>query len=86
MRSRLFVFGCFADDPQGVLAAVHNFAHVGIKLRSDRNLGICPQFCGKLRIAPFANSEGGDARDSLHDTKHLGIWHEASLTEAARRT
>lgn len=85
MGSKLLVFRCLADDPQGVLAAVHNFAHVGIELRSDRSPSICPRLCGKLRIAPFANSEGGDAIDSLHDTKQLGIWHKASLTEATWR-
>ena len=85
-RNRLLVFGCFAHDAQGVLTAVHDLAYVGIKLRPDRSSSICPQFCRELCIAPFANSEGGNILNTLHEAKHLGIWHEASLTEAERRT
>jgi len=78
MRSEpLFVFRGFADDPQGVLTAVHRLALVRLKLlvnggyiwRSERGYG------AKLHIAVLANAK---LRRFTDDPK-FSLCHTPSL-------
>jgi len=48
----LFIFGGFAHDSQGILAAVQRFAFVGLELRRNT---VTPE----LSVAPFAHADGG---------------------------
>jgi hypothetical protein len=81
--SRLLIFGCFADDTQGVLAAVYQFADMLIKLSVYRLCGILDgKFSAagdlELLIAIQANPQIGSAPDSLDDSQ-FALWHEYSL-------
>jgi hypothetical protein len=69
MRNELLVFGCFAHDPQGVLAAIYWLALVGIKLRLNIDTL-------KLSVAPFADGEG--RRGWLYDPQ-FALLHDCSL-------
>jgi hypothetical protein len=73
MRNNLLVFGRFADDPQGVLAAVHRLARMGV------------EFCLKigtleLSVAPFADTK------SIFNNSQFALRHDCSLAQAAGRT
>jgi hypothetical protein len=70
MRDRLFVFGSFADYPQGILAAVNGLTDMSIKC--DFNFDVVP---AKLRTAPFTDSEDG----LLLDDSQFALRHENSL-------
>jgi hypothetical protein len=85
MRSEpLFIFRGFADDSEGVLAAVHRLALVRLKLllnggqiwRSERG------YCAKLHIAVLANAKLGrftdDPKFSLFHTPSLRPRHYGS--------
>ena len=71
---RLLAFGRFADDPQGILAAVQRLAIVSVERRP--NLGIRP---AKLRTTAFAYGESG----ILFDDPQFALWHENSLAANA---
>jgi len=71
---RLFAFGSFAHDPQGVLAAVQRLAIVGIELRL--NLAVCTT---KLRATTLADGESG----ILFDDPQFAFCHEYSLAPNA---
>jgi hypothetical protein len=72
--SRLLIFGSFAYDPQGVLAAVDRLAIVSIECGLNR--GIRP---AKLRTATFTDGKGGIP---FHDSE-FALWHEDSLAPNA---
>jgi hypothetical protein len=74
MRNSLFAFGCLADDPQRVLAAVYGLAPVGIE--RSLNLGVCP---AKLGATAFAHGNGGIL---FHDPQST-LCHEYSLAPNA---
>ena len=71
----LFAFRSFAHDPQGVLAAVHGLALVGVEL--CLNIGIL-----ELRVAPFAYADG--RRGLFHDPQ-FALCHDCSLAHPAGR-
>ena len=71
----LLVFRSFADDPQGVLAAVYGLALMGVKL--CLNIGIL-----ELSVAPFAYADGW--RALLYDSQ-FALLHECSLAHLAGR-
>jgi len=71
---QLLIFRRFSDDPQGVLAAVHRIAFVGIKLCLNiRSL--------ELSIASFTNAKG---RALFYDSQFT--LHNFSLSHSAGRT
>ena len=70
--NRLFVFGRFTHDSQGVLAAVYRLALVGIKLRL--NIGIL-----ELSVAAFA-----DAKTLFHDPQ-FALPHDFSPAHLGAR-
>jgi hypothetical protein len=65
----LFVLGSFADDPQGILAAIYWLALVGVKLCQN----IAPLERG---VAPFADGNGWR---SLLYKPELAFSHTQSL-------
>lgn len=73
------VFGRFACDPQGVLAAIHRFALVDIELFLDSRLRI-PHIgvSHELRIAAFTDSKYRNVPDSFYDPKSA-FSHNRSL-------
>ena len=84
MRSKLFVLGCFTHDSQGVLAAIHELALVGVELlldagfnrRSERGHG------AKLHVAILADAE---LRRFSHDPK-FSLFHDPSLRRPPNRS
>ncbi|MGC2851386.1 MAG: hypothetical protein WB556_15480 [Candidatus Acidiferrum sp.] len=75
MPNRLFIFGCFAHDSQRILAAVGQFALVGIEL--------CLKVIAlELGIASFAYADG--RRTLLYDPQ-FAFWHVQSLAHLAGR-
>ena len=75
MRAELLIRSCFADDPQGVLAAICHLALVGIKRRL--NLVLCS---AKLRVAAFADAE--QRRGALYYSE-FPLFHDCSLAHLA---
>jgi hypothetical protein len=79
----LFAFGGLTHDPQGVLAAVHRLARVGIELVANA----C-QACvfidhrfncyRELRVAAFTHSEHRNTSGPFYDSE-LTLWHVQSL-------
>ncbi len=69
MKNRLFIFGRFAHDSQGILAAVGQFALMNIEL--CLNIGIL-----KLSVAPFADANGW--RSLLYNPQ-FALRHDCSL-------
>ncbi len=75
---RLLVFCGFAHDPQGVLAAVHRFALMGIE--PCLNIRIRNKQVGlELRIATFADSD--EWRGAFHDPQ-LALGHVQSVAHS----
>ena len=72
----LFVFGCFADDSEGVLTAINRLA--GVSVECGLNLGIR---AAKLRAATFTD---GEFRVLL-DSPQFALWHGSSLAQFAER-
>jgi hypothetical protein len=77
MMSKLFILGCFANDPQRILATVCRFAFVGIKCGFNGLFGVC----SKLRVATLAYAEYRHVL--FHDPQFAG-WHDTSLAHLAR--
>ncbi len=75
MENRLFIVGCFAHDSQGILAAVGQFALMGIELY----LNI---IAFELGVAAFTYANGG--RGLLHDPQ-FALLHNCSLAYPAER-
>ena len=81
---RLLAFRGLPHDPQGVLAAIYQFAFVGIEL--------CVYFCFciifdslarmELRIATFADTKGNGS--TFHDPQ-FALLHDCSLAHSAGR-
>jgi hypothetical protein len=69
MKNKLFIVGCFAHDPQGVLTAIKRLTLVGIKL--CLNVGIF-----ELSVAPFTNADGGRR---LFYHPQFALLHDLSL-------
>ena len=84
MWSRLLVFCGLADDSQGVLAAVYEFALVGIERCLDFFLCVIWRRVArlKLRIAAFADAYSREW--GLHDSQ-LTFLHDRSLAHLAGR-
>ncbi len=78
MKSRLFIFGSFADDPQGILAAIGQFALVGSKGILKGLLRIALE----LRIATLTNTEH---RRSVSCDSEIALWHDLSLAHNWKR-
>jgi hypothetical protein len=74
MKNRLFIFGRFAHDPQRILAAVGQFALVGIECGFNFLL----RFGLELQVAAFANTE--QWRGFFYDSQ-FALWHNPSLTQ-----
>src|SRR5271165_3770227 len=66
----LLAFGCFADDPQSVLATVQRLAVVGIE--RSLYLGVC---AAKRRTTTFTDSKSG----ILFNDPQFALRHEDSL-------
>lgn len=61
MKNRLLIFGGFAHDSQGVLAAVHRLAGVCVKLLSHSRLRVAHVGVSReLGVTTFADSEHRD--------------------------
>ena len=75
MRNRLLVFGRFAHDPEGILAAVYRLAFVGVEL--CLKVGTL-----KLSVAPFAD---GDGRRGWFYDSQFALLHGFSLAHLAGR-
>jgi hypothetical protein len=84
MRNRLFIFGSFAHDPHGVLAAVYQLAFVGIKRGTDFSFRIARYLSTRfeLRVAPFANAKCGKIKP--HESKRA-LPHNYSRARPAGR-
>jgi hypothetical protein len=74
MKNRLFIFGRFAHDPQRILAAVGQFALVGIECGFNFLL----RFGLELQITAFANA---NHRCGLFYDSQLTLWHDLSLAQ-----
>ena len=74
MENKLFIVGRFAHDPQGILAAVGQFALMGI----ERGLNFLLRFALKLRVTALANAN--HRRGLLYDSQ-LALWHNLSLAQ-----
>jgi len=74
MRNRLLIFGSFAHDSQGILAAITRIAFVGIEC----GLNFLLRIGLELGVATLADTKEG--RDLVHHSQ-LSFWHEASLTQ-----
>jgi hypothetical protein len=79
MKNRLFIFGSFADNPQGILAAIGQFALVGSEGILKGLLGITLE----LRIATLTNTE--HRRGVSYDSE-IVLWHDLSLAHNWKRT
>ncbi len=78
----LLAFGRFAHDPQRVLAGVHRFALVILKLYL--NVGVWIRKAGlELSITPFTYADGR-GRGFLHDSQ-FSLLHDCSLAQLAGR-
>ena len=84
MRNRLLILCCLAHDPQGVLAAIHQFALVGIERRPEFGFRVIFQgLIGmELRIAAFADAKSH--RRALYDPK-IAFLHDRSLAHRQGR-
>jgi hypothetical protein len=80
---RLLAFGCFAHDPQRVLAAVHRLADVITEPLANFLYGVAGKTAIRLElgVAAFAYAEGRIPVIS-HDTQ-FALWHEDSLAPNA---
>jgi hypothetical protein len=76
--SRLFVFGRFAHDAEGILAAVYRFALMSIEL--SLHVGIC-ELCG----ASLADAQNGPSVLSFYDPE-LSLRHDCSLAQLKGRS
>jgi hypothetical protein len=74
MKNSLFIVGCFAHNPQGILAAIGHFTLVAIKC----GFNFLFKFAFELRVAAFAYAE--EWRGLFHDPK-LALWHDLSLAQ-----
>ncbi len=78
---QLLVFSGLAHDAQGILAAVHWLALVGIELLG--NIKLCVGHAGlELNIAAFADADG--RRALLYDPQ-LALLHDCSLAHLVGR-
>ncbi len=85
MRSELFVFGRFADDSQGVLAAVEWLTGVGVKLFCNVHLPCWTANTArglKRRVTPDTNAQQCAVCVML-DYSQLAFRHENSLAPNA---
>ena len=87
--TELLSFRGLADDPQGVLAAVHRLALVDIKLvanTSQGRIGVCERFdCyAELSVTALADSEHRNLRSTFYDPK-IALGHVYSLAHWAGR-
>jgi len=75
---RLFVFGGFSHDPQGVLAAVHRLALVGGERLYYFRIRLLPRAFVRLELL-IASLTDADSRRGLFDDPQLAFCHAQSL-------
>ena len=81
-QTKLFAFGCFADDSQRVLAAVYGLALVGFILGCNIGYRIMlARF--ELRVAAFAHSDNRGW--GFFDDPQSSVCHDASLAHWTAR-
>jgi len=85
MKNKLFILGCFAHDPQSILAAVYRLAFMAGKGFADLPFrSICVRLSGlKLLIACFTNANHR-GRDALYNPE-FSLLHDCSLAHLAGR-
>src|SRR6266850_359471 len=85
MRTKLLVFGCFADDSQGVLTAVQRLALMFGELHSKALLCFPDALYDsgnlKLKIAKSADPDNGDFADPFDNSK-ITLGHDHSFPQA----
>ncbi len=73
-KNRLFIFGRFPHYPQGILAAVGQFALMGI----ERGFDFLLRFGLELRVITLAKAN--HLRGLFYDFQ-LALWHDPSLAQ-----
>jgi hypothetical protein len=76
MANRLFIFGGFAHDSQGVVAAIDQLAFVGIERGFNRLLGVA------LELGVAALAYGEEWWTIIHDSQFAFRRHDHSLAHA----
>ena len=82
MRNRLLIFGSFADDAKGVLAAVYRLALMCIEGGLDFSLCQIGRFLAgyKRGVTTFTDA---CQREVNLDNAQIALWHGLSLAHLA---